>query len=81
LVLAQIVHAYAADEVYTITGKEFGSEKERQVVFITCKLYGLRSSWKALRYHRASTLLNCGFASLRGDPDVPAMKVNTNPDG
>ncbi|KAI2490433.1 Reverse transcriptase (RNA-dependent DNA polymerase) [Fragilaria crotonensis] len=74
------LNANAAEKVYTIAGKEFGSDKEGRVVVITRALYGLRSSGKAWRDHMAATLRDHGYTSCKADPDV-WMKPRTKPDG
>ena len=74
------LNANAAEKVYTIAGKEFGSDKEGRVVVITRALYGLRSSGKAWRDHMAATLRDHGYSSCKADPDV-WMKPRTKPDG
>jgi Reverse transcriptase (RNA-dependent DNA polymerase) len=57
------LNANAAEKVYTIAGREFGNEKEGQVVVITRPLYGLRSSGQAWRDHMAATLRDHGYNS------------------
>ena len=73
------LNAKAAEKVYTIAGKEFGTDREGQVIIITRALYGLKSSGKAWRDHMAATLRDHGYTSCRADPDVwmrPKTKVN-----
>jgi hypothetical protein len=41
---------------YTLAGKEFGPEKEGQIVVIMHALYSLWSSGRAWRDHMAATL-------------------------
>ena len=74
------LNANAAERVYTIAGKEFGTAKEGLVVVITRALYGLRSSGKAWRDHMAATLRDHGYVSCRADPDV-WMRPKSKPDG
>jgi hypothetical protein len=74
------LNAPCAEKVYTIAGKEFGTDKEGRVVVITRALYGLRSSGKAWRDHMASTLRDGGYVSCKADPDV-WMRPKTKPDG
>jgi hypothetical protein len=73
------LNANATEKVYTIAGKEFGADKDGQVVLITRALFGLRSSGKAWRDHMTATLREHGYTSWHADPDVwmrPKTKAN-----
>jgi hypothetical protein len=74
------LNANAAEKVYTIAGKEFGSVRDGRVVVITRALYGLKSSGKAWRDHMAATLRDHGYMSCKADPDV-WLKPKIKPDG
>jgi Reverse transcriptase (RNA-dependent DNA polymerase) len=74
------LNAKAAEKVYTLAGKEFGPEKEGEIVVIMRALYGLRSSGRAWRDHMAATLRDGGYSSCKSDPDV-WMRPRTKPDG
>ena len=64
------LNAACREKVWTIAGKEFGSENIGKRVLIVRALYGLRSSGAAFRSHLADSLHNMGFKPSMGDPDV-----------
>ena len=73
------LNASTTEKLYTIAGKEFGSEDEGKIMIISRALYGLKSSGAAYRAHFATTLIEMGFTSCMADPDVwmrPARKAN-----
>jgi Reverse transcriptase (RNA-dependent DNA polymerase) len=63
------LHADCREKIYTIGGKEFGSN-EGKTLIITKALYGLKSSGAAFRSLLAEQLDLIGYTASRGDPDV-----------
>ena len=74
------LNAPTKEKVYTIAGREFGTEYEGRPVLIVRALYGLRSSGARFREHVAQSLRDIGFASCLADPDV-WLRPATKPDG
>jgi len=66
------------ENVYTIAGTEFGSDKGK-ILLITRALYGLKSAGASFRAFLAEHLHGMGYRSSLADPDVwirPAVKPN-----
>jgi hypothetical protein len=72
------ISAPCREKIYTIAGREFGSDAGK-VMVITRALYGLKSSGAAFRSMLADTIWNIGYRPTLADPDVwikPAVKSN-----
>ena len=70
------ISAPCREKIYTVAGKEFGSD-EGKVMVIVRALYGLKSSGAAFRAMLADTLWNLDYRPSLADPDVwlkPAVK-------
>ena len=80
---ADIENAYLTapcrEKVWTVGGKEFGSNAGRNFKIVKA-LYGLKSSGAAFREHLARRLDEIGFWSSIADPDV-WMRPAVKPDG
>ena len=74
------LNAWTKEKVYTIAGREFGTEYEGQPVLIVRALYGLHSSGVRFCEHIAQLLRDIGFSSCLADPDV-WLRPATKPDG
>lgn len=74
------LNAPTKEKVYTIAGREFGTEFEGRPVLIVRALYGLRSSGARFREHVAQSLRDIGFSSCLADSDV-WLRPATKPDG
>jgi len=73
------LNAPCREKIWTITGKEFGSD-EGSIMIIVRALYGLKTSGAAWRNTFAQKLLEMGYTSTKANPDVwirPAIR----PDG
>lgn len=73
------LNASCREKLWTIAGKEFGSD-EGKVMIISRALYGLKSSGAAWRAMLAETLKKMGYKSSEADPDV-WMKRATKANG
>jgi hypothetical protein len=73
------INAPTKENVYTVAGKEFGSNAGRPVLIVRA-LYGLKSSGARWRDHISATLRDGGFKSCKADPDV-WMRAAMKPDG
>ena len=72
------ISAPCREKIYTIAGKEFGSEAGT-VMIVKRALYGLKSSGAAFRAMLANVLWDLGYRSSLSDPDVwlkAATKAN-----
>ena len=54
---------------WMVAGPEFGTE-QGNIYLVTRALYGLKSAGASWRSHFAQVLVDLGFKSTRGDPDV-----------
>ena len=63
------LNAGTKERIYTIAGKEFGSNCGKRVLIVRA-LYGLKSSGAQWRAHMSKTLRDLGFVSSLADPDV-----------
>ena len=75
------LNAQCREKLWTIAGKEFGSEAGN-VMIISRALYGLKSSGAAWRAKLAETLRGIGYFPSEADPDVwlkKATKVDGTP--
>ena len=69
------------EKIWTIAGREFGSEAGKPMIVIRA-LYGLRSAGASFRSFLAETLDDIGFVSSPADPDVwmrPAIDIHNRP--
>jgi hypothetical protein len=73
------LNATMQENVYSTTGKEFGSHSGETIIIVRA-LYGLKSSGAAWRSHLAMSLASLGFTSCLADPDV-WLRGATKPDG
>jgi hypothetical protein len=63
------LNAETKEKIFTIAGKEFGSNQGKRVLIVRA-LYGLKSSGAQWRSHMSKTLRDLGFESSKADPDV-----------
>jgi Reverse transcriptase (RNA-dependent DNA polymerase) len=64
------LNAPCHEKVYTICGREFGTENAGRIAVIVKALYGLKSSAYAWREHLSQTLREIGFKACKADNDV-----------
>jgi len=73
------LNAPCQEKIWTIAGKEFGSD-EGSVMLIVRALYGLKTSGVAWRSTFAQKLIDMGYKSSRADPDI-WLQATIKPDG
>ena len=72
------ISAPCREKIYTIAGKEFGSDAGKTMIVVRA-LYGLKSSGASFRAMLANTLWEFGYRPTLADPDVwikAARKAN-----
>ena len=70
------LNAPCHEKVYTVCGREFGTEFTGRIAVVVKALYGLKTSAYAWREHLSQTLRELGFKACLADNDVWMRGIN-----
>ena len=77
-VLNAYITAPCTEKIWTVLGKEFGSDERKRAIIVRA-LYGLKSSGAAFHQHLGDCMRGLGYTSCLADPDL-WLKAETRPD-